>query len=70
MENAMPWMCEVLLMIWTFTVELESGMFNSGGGLTVDAMIYWSVRVMVRCMRDALKGNIEITKGSSKVEYN
>ena len=52
-ENEMPWMCEVLLMIWTFTVELESGMFNGGGGLTVDAMTDWKVRVMMRCMRKA-----------------
>ena len=31
-------MREVLFIIWTLTTELESGMFNGGGGLKVDAI--------------------------------
>lgn len=31
-------MREVLLIIWTLITDLESGMFNDGGGLMVGAM--------------------------------
>ena len=44
-------MREVLLIIWTLTMDLESGMFNGGGGLTVGAMV--DRRMLMRCVRSA-----------------
>ena len=44
-------MREVLLIMWTVTVDLESGIFNGGGGLAVGAMVEWGQ--WMGCMRSA-----------------
>lgn len=38
-ENGISLMREVLLIIWTLTMDLESGMFKRGAGFEVDAMV-------------------------------
>lgn len=37
--NGISLMRDVLSIIWTLTMDLESGMFNGGGGLMEGAMI-------------------------------
>ena len=37
-EYGISFTLEVLLIIWTSTTDLESGIFNDGGGLLMDAM--------------------------------
>lgn len=39
MENGIFVIREVVLIIWTLTIDSELGMFNRGGGVTVGGMI-------------------------------